>query len=231
MLNIDTVTLSVLQQSLHYTFSDITLLHLALKHKSAGKPNNERLEFLGDAILNAVVAEALYLQNDNTPEGKMTTARAMLVKGETLTSIGEQLQIAELMTLGQGERKHGAKVKSSILEDAVEAIIGAVFLDGGFVQSRSVILNLMGDRLNTVVEIGEQKDAKTELQELTQSKHISLPSYELLNEEGPPHNRVFTVGCRTQLLDIQTEGEGSSRRSAEQKAAHAMLVSIAEQMQ
>ena len=133
--------LQALQDSIGHQFLDSSLLSLAFRHKSAGKPNNQRLEFLGDAILNAVVAEMLYLQDDSAAEGRMTAARAQLVKGETLAEIGSQLGVARLMVLGQGERGQG-RIKHSILEDAVEALIGAVFLDAGFDKSRQVCVGI-----------------------------------------------------------------------------------------
>lgn len=212
-----------LQEKIVYRFSDVALLKLAFRHKSAGKPNNERLEFLGDAILNAVVAELLYLQHGSTSEGKMTTARSQLVKGATLSQVGADLDFAALLELGQGERKSADTVKQSILEDAVEALIGAVYLDGGFDCSKAVVGCLLGDRIDELLHTGTHKDAKTQLQELMQAEKTALPRYELIKVEGPAHQRHFTVSCCIDLTEEQVLGQAPSRRAAEQQAAENML--------
>ncbi len=215
-----------LQQAIGYRFADKSLLRLALRHKSCGKPNNERLEFLGDAILDAVVAEALYLASDSVAEGNMTVARSRLVNGTTLAEFGRQLALDKLVELGRGERR-GGKVKSSIVEDAFEALVGAIFLDSNFDTAREVLQAIIQPRLAGIMEIENSKDAKTELQELLQAHKAALPEYELLETEGPDHRRSFTVSCRVDLHSDETQATASTRKKAEQLAARAMIERLA----
>ena len=218
---------SALEQRLGYHFSDRALLSLALRHKSAGKPNNERLEFLGDAMLSAVVAEALFHQHDTAAEGELTTARARLVKGKTLASIGEALELETLLELGLGERKGTSRARQSILEDAVEAIIGAVYLDSDFANCTTLVKSLLAGRLDDSALLERGKDPKTQLQEYTQASKLGLPDYTVLNTEGPDHKLHFTIVCSVEGEQRTTSGAGSSRREAEQRAAREMLDLIA----
>lgn len=215
--------LQKLQSDIGYQFNDVELLALALTHKSAGSPNNERLEFLGDAMLSGVIAEALYQRFDDVAEGVMTTARAQLVRGKTLAEIGFSLELDKMMILGMGERKESMPVKQSIVGDALEALLGAVYIDGDFLACQRVVLSLFEERLKTVSLVPEFKDAKTLLQELMQAERLALPEYELKKIEGPGHQQHFTVECRVQLNNVSGEGEGHSRRAAEQAAALKVL--------
>ena len=212
-----------IQARIDYDFKDISLLELALTHKSAGTPNNERLEFLGDSLLNAVAADALFSRFEDVPEGVMTTARSQLVKGKTLAQIGFSLELDQLMILGLGERKNVSPVKHSIVGDAVEALIGAIYTDSDFVTCRRIVLSLLQPYLDKVSVVPEFKDAKTLLQELMQAEHLALPNYELVEVEGPGHQQKFTVKCSVKLKNASAIGEGLSRRSAEQSAAIQVL--------
>ena len=223
MAQIKATLLKNIQSRINYVFKDINLLELALTHKSAGTPNNERLEFLGDSLLNAVAAEALFSRFDDVPEGVMTTARSQLVKGKTLAEIGFGLGLDQLMILGLGERKNVTPVKHSIVGDAVEALIGAVYIDSGFDSCQSIVLSLLQPYLDKVSVVPEFKDAKTLLQELMQAERLALPHYELVEVEGPGHQQKFTVKCSVKLKNASAEGEGFSRRSAEQNAAIQVL--------
>lgn len=216
-------TLLQLQDRIGYRFADQSLLELALTHKSAGLPNNERLEFLGDSLLNLIIAEALYKRSNDVAEGVMTTARSQLVKGKTLAEVGFSMQLNDLVSLGQGERRSGGAVKQSIVGDAVEAIIGAIFEDSDFQSCQQVVLQWYRDRLDNVSLEPEFKDAKTLLQELMQARKLSLPTYELCGVEGPGHKQHFTVECRVELDNTKARGEGASRRAAEQSAARNIL--------
>lgn len=223
MSQIKATLLQELQQKIDFQFEDTDLLELALTHKSAGSPNNERLEFLGDSMLNAIAAEALYSRFDDVPEGVMTTARSQLVKGKTLAEIGFSLGLDKLMILGLGERKHASTVKHSIVGDAVEALIGAIYVDSDFETCQRIVLRFLSDRLEQVSLIPEFKDAKTLLQELMQAERLPLPNYELQQVEGPGHHQYFTVECSVELKSASAIGEGFSRRAAEQNAALKVL--------
>ena len=211
-----------LQKAIGYQFSDESLLRLALKHKSSGKPNNERLEFLGDAILGAVVAESLYRNDDIAEEGVMTVVRSRLVNGDALSDLGLTLGIDKLLDLGRGERGEG-DVKRSIVEDAVEAVVGAIFLDSSFEIVRAVLLELLQERVIALSQQTFTKDPKSELQELMQANAVDLPTYSLVSMEGPEHQREFTVSCEVSLCRDLTQATGASRKQAERLAAKAML--------
>lgn len=210
-----------LQARIGYHFDDPKLLERALRHRSAGAPDNERLEFLGDAILDAIVSDRLYRDHTEATEGALTTARASLVRGQTLASVAKRWQLADALVLGRGERGSGA-VRASILAGAVEAVIGAVFLDGGFSRARDVVLALLDADLAAVQPGEPQKDAKTRLQELTQARQLGLPVYTTLATSGPAHSRRFQVSCEVEGWG-SGEGEAGSRREAEQRAASALL--------
>jgi len=215
-----------LQRALAYQFSDNGLLALALTHRSAGKKNNERLEFLGDSIVNHIIAEALYHKFPGADEGDMSRMRAALVKGDTLAEVAVELLLGDCLTLGVGERKSGGHRRASILADALEAVIGAVLLDSNVERTRECVLRLFKSRLDQLNAQPTRKDAKTELQEYLQGRHNPLPVYELVKAEGDEHNLKFRVKCALIKPALQVYGEGDSRRKAEQAAAHAALLRI-----
>lgn len=207
-----------------HVFADPALLAQALTHRSAGSPNNERLEFLGDALANQFVAEALYRHWPRADEGALTRARAELVRESALAGIARGLDIGPRLVMGPGEMKTGGHRRDSILADAVEAIVAAIYLDAGFDACRATVLPWFApliDALPSPNKVG--KDAKTRLQEWLQGRQHPLPVYALLHEGGEDHARIFSVSCTLVSPPLRTEGEGSSRRAAEQVAAGAML--------
>lgn len=213
-------------QALPYRFERPELLGEALTHRSAGRPNNERLEFLGDAVLNFLIAEALYQQVPDADEGALSRLRAILVRGETLAQIAAELNLGEALSLGSGELKSGGFRRHSILADALEAVIGAVYLDGGFEASRDLVRKLFASRLASLPDTDSLKDSKTRLQEYLQARQAALPVYRLVAEEGEPHRRRFRVACEIPWLDRPVEGSGRSRRVAEQEAARLALLEL-----
>lgn len=212
-----------LQRRLGYRFRDPDLLRQALTHRSAGSRNNERLEFLGDAILGFEVAENLFRQHPGATEGELSRARAQLVKRETLAAAARRLGLGDYLVLGAGELRSGGQNRDSILSDAVEAIIAAVYMDSGMDEARRMVRNLLEKEIASTTPQTQLKDAKTRLQELLQSRSLKLPAYEVVSLEGSAHDQSFTVSCRVEDLDLETRGTGSSRRKAEQEAAAAML--------
>ena len=207
-----------------HVFADPALLQQALTHRSAGSPNNERLEFLGDALVNQFVAEALYRHWPKADEGALTRARAELVRESALAGIARTLNIGEQLVLGPGEMKTGGHRRDSILADALEALVAAIHLDSDFATCRAVVLPWFApliDALPPPNKVG--KDAKTRLQEWLQARGKPLPVYAVLFEGGEDHARVFRASCMIGEPAISTEGEGSSRRAAEQQAADAAL--------
>lgn len=211
-----------LQRVLGYEFRDPGLLTLALTHRSASGRNNERLEFLGDSIVNHVVAEALYARFPQAREGELSRMRAALVKGDTLAEIAAELGLGEFLALGTGERKSGGHRRQSILADALEAVAGAILLDSDVNQCRTCLLRWFDSRLQGMASVVE-KDAKTRLQEYLQGVGRPLPQYELLAVEGADHQQRFRVACLLADPERVIEGVGSSRRRAEQVAAAAAL--------
>jgi ribonuclease-3 len=211
-----------LQQRIDYQFHDVGLLERALTHRSLGARNNERLEFLGDAILGFEVADNLYKRVDDANEGQLSRMRAHLVKRETLAQIARELQLGDILRLGPGELRSGGQARDSILADAVEAIIAAVYLDGGIDAARALVRRLLGDRLTEPTSETRRKDPKTRLQEHLQALGRPLPQYEVSCVTGDQHDQTFKVICSTGSGD-ETEGEGPSRRKAEQSAARKML--------
>ena len=209
--------LASLQRKLGYQFKDSSLLTLALTHRSFSGRNNERLEFLGDAVLNFVAGEALFQHFDQAREGQLSRLRARLVKGETL---------ADYLRLGSGELKSGGFRRESILADATEAIIGAIYLDSGMEAARERVLAWLEHEFAGLTLVDTNKDAKTRLQEFLQSRGCELPGYEVVDIQGEPHCRTFHVECQVSLLDHKTSGQGGSRRIAEQVAAAAALVAL-----
>ena len=214
--------------SLHlgYQFRDAALLQQALTHRSYAHGNNERLEFLGDGLLNFVIGERLYSLQPKAEEGALSRLRASLVREETLARLGRDLQLGELLRLGESELKSGGYRRDSILADAVEAVIGAVYLDGGFEAARAVCERLYAPLLADLPDAESLKDPKTRLQEALQADGRPLPRYEILSESGPPHARRFAVRCLLPDNESFTESEGASRRSAEQRAAELMIAKI-----
>ena len=191
----------------------------ALTHRSHGSPNNERLEFLGDSILNCAIAARLYQTYPRLPEGDLSRMRAALVKEQTLAEIAARLKLGDILMLGEGELKSGGFRRPSILADALEAIIGAVYLDAGFVAAEQMILALYEPLLQNLDPKTIAKDPKTQLQEYLQSRKLPLPQYEVLAIRGEAHEQEFEVECIIPGLNIRSLGEGHSRRSAEQNAA------------
>ena len=210
-------------RTLNYSFNDLSLAELALTHRSISSVNNERLEFLGDAILGAVIAEILFQRYPKASEGDLTRLRAALVKGTTLAELGQQFNLGDYIRLGSGELKSGGFRRESILACAIEALIGAVYLDAGFEASRDFILVLYQDRLDKVSPESVQKDPKTRLQEFLQARKQPLPEYKLEKLEGEPHAQTFYVKCRLPGLEQEVSGQGGSRRKAEQLAAEEAL--------
>lgn len=215
--------LGLLERRLHYTFKTPALLAQAVTHKSAGHKNNERLEFLGDAILSAVIADLLYQQFSDASEGQLTRARASLVKKPTLAAVAQELMLSEHLQLGIGEQRSGGYRRDSILADALEAIIGALYLDGGFQSAYQKIQQWFQSRLMAIQPEAQAKDPKTQLQEWLQANHYALPVYQVLSVKGEPHAQIFQVHCEIADLGLTSEGEGISRRIAEQIAAAQLL--------
>ncbi len=207
-----------------HAFNDPGLLQQALTHRSAGTPNNERLEFLGDSIVNMMVAQALYQRWPKADEGALTRARAELVREGALAVIARSLELGERLTLGPGEMKSGGHRRDSILADALEAVVAAIYLDAGFAACQAVVLPWFSASMEALPATGRpEKDPKTRLQEWLQARQKALPQYELVSESGDDHAKTFRVRCGVTEPAVSTEGEGASRRLAEQQAAAAAL--------
>ena len=219
-------SLSRLERQLGYTFQDQALLTLALTHRSFAGRSNERLEFLGDAILNFVAGEALYQRFPQAREGQLSRLRARLVKGETLAILARGFELGEYLRLGSGELKSGGFRRESILADALEALIGAIYLDAGMDMARERVVAWLTQELDSLTLVDTNKDPKTRLQEFLQSRGSELPCYEVVDIQGEPHCRTFFVQCAVDLLKEKTQGHGASRRIAEQVAAAAALVAL-----
>jgi len=202
------------------------LFRAALTHRSAPGPNNERLEFLGDAVLNLVVAHHLYVAFPDATEGDLSRLRARVVSGEPLAEVAASLALGEALQLGSGELKTGGFRRQSILADALEAVFGALYMDGGLAVAEVVIARLFEPRIAALPAPGELKDAKTRLQEYLQSRGLTLPRYKVERVEGEAHAQTFHVTCEVPALRLAGEGRGSSRRRAEQEAAERILSSI-----
>ena len=216
-------TATWLKKSLDYKFQNNQLLEQALTHRSAPGINNERLEYLGDAVLDFVISEAVYLQRPDAPEGVLSRLRSSLVKDATLAELSTDLGFGEYLILGPGEKKSGGHRRASILADALEAIFGAVYLDSGFDEARRIIHNAFAGRLVDIPDSAELRDPKTRLQEFVQSRRISLPDYQVEKIEGKAHKQTFSVRCTIVELDASTTGQGTTRRDAEQESAQHML--------
>ena len=219
---------SWLQATLGYEFDDAHLLQQALTHRSCPGDNNERLEFLGDAVLDVVIAEVVFRTHANAPEGDLSRLRASLVKDTSLAELSSSLGLGEHLVLGGGERKSGGHRRDSILADALEAIFGAVYLDSGFEAARHVIERAFGERLTNLPSVDELRDPKTRLQEWLQARALGLPQYELASVSGKAHRQKFEVSCSIGDGTTMTVGSGTTRRSAEQESAEKMLLTLAE---
>lgn len=215
--------LEKLQRRLGYQFEDPERLLLALTHRSHGGQNNERLEFLGDSIVNMVIAEYLYRHFEKAREGQLSRLRARMVKSVTLAEIGREFELGNYLRLGPGELKSGGFRRESILADAVESVIGAIYLDSDFHTCREQILRWFEVRLKKLDLQDTQKDPKTRLQEYLQSRQFPLPLYEVISVDGEAHAQTFNISCALPSLDRKTSGIGSSRRIAEQEAARNAL--------
>ncbi len=211
---------------LSYEPRDPALFRAALTHRSAAGPNNERLEFLGDAVLNLVVAHHLYATFPEASEGDLSRLRARVVSGEPLAEVAASLKLGEELQLGSGELKTGGFRRQSILADAFEAVCGALYLDGGLAVAEAVIERLVEPRIAALPAPGELKDAKTRLQEYLQSRGLALPRYKVERVEGEAHEQTFHVSCEVPSLRLAATGLGSSRRRAEQEAAERILSAV-----
>ncbi len=215
-----------LKKTLAYEFEDAALLRQALTHRSASGPNNERLEFLGDAVLDLVITELLFDRTEDASEGQLSRLRASLVKDTTLAEIATGFGLGEHLILGPGEKKTGGHHRSSILADALEAIFAAVYLDAGLPAAREVINTAFGERLRDLPEAEDLRDPKSRLQEFLQGRQISLPQYTVETTSGKAHKQTFEISCSVAEIDAVTIGKGASRREAEQEAALAMLAKL-----
>jgi len=211
--------LTRLQGTIGYQFRDTDLLQEALTHRSYASRNNERLEFLGDSVLNCVISAELFLRHPELKEGELSRLRAQLVRQESLFAIAAAIELGSFVKLGEGEMKSGGASRPSILADAFEALVGAVYLDGGMAAGQLILRHLFADVLDASSAVGAGKDAKTLLQELLQAQHFGLPKYVVLATQGPAHEQQFEVECTQSDLQISARGTGASRRSAEQQAA------------
>ena len=208
-----------LERQIGYRFTNQSLLQQALTHRSHGSQNNERLEFLGDGVLNFIIAHQLFLRFPKLSEGDLSRMRAQLVKEPTLCEIATGLALGEHLRLGEGELKSGGWRRPSVLADALEAMVGAAYLDGGFAAAEQMVIRLFTALLDKLDPKSIGKDPKSMLQEHLQSRKIDLPEYKVLATEGEAHCQTFRVECHIASLNISTHGEGSSRRAAEQQAA------------
>jgi ribonuclease-3 len=211
--------LSVLESALDYHFQDKGLLAMALTHRSFCAQHNERLEFLGDGVLNCVIAAVLFDRFRELPEGDLSRLRSHLVKQDALHNLARQLHLSEYLQLGDGEVRSGGGKRPSILADALEAIFGAIYQESGFDRAFQVIHRLFAAELDAIVPGVSMKDAKTRLQEWLQGRHLPLPLYQLLGATGAAHDQRFLVACQIEKLEVVTEGTGTSRRLAEQESA------------
>ena len=222
----ETKELKILEKSIKYKFKDDKLLALAMTHRSHSGMNNERLEFLGDSILNFVVADLLFKKFNDLDEGDLSRLRSQLVKEEPLSKLGNGLKIGDFLNLGVGELKSSGWRRPSILADAFEALIGAIFIDGGMKSAYKFIEDSYVELIEKINPKEIYKDPKTILQEFLQAQKVSLPSYEVVNVEGEAHNQLFTVTCVVSKFDVKVEGGGRSRKIAEQEAAKEAMATI-----
>lgn len=221
-----TKSLTRLEQALGHRFSQPGLLKTALTHRSYGTPHNERLEFLGDGLLNAAVADLLFRQFPDLPEGDLSRLRANLVRQDSLHRIALRLAVGNELLLGEGEKKSGGSQRPSILADALEAAIGAVYLDAGFDAAHALVSRLFGGEIARIDPRRDAKDAKTRLQEHLQGRRLPLPAYTVVKTHGEAHAQQFEVRCEVAALGLSAIGQGGSRRLAEQEAAATVLTLI-----
>ena len=212
-----------LQQTLDYQFFKFELLQQALTHRSHSSPHNERLEYLGDSVLDCAVAKLLYDRFPDQKEGELSRLRASLVRQETLAEVANELELGKALRLGEGELKSGGASRPSILADAMEAVIGAIFLDGGFETAEMIVERLYRGRFERLDPRRSGKDAKTCLQEWLQARQLPVPKYALQKVEGEGHRQLFHVTCMVASQDLNEVGSGTSRRSAEQQAASRVM--------
>lgn len=213
-------------QKLGYQFKDESLLAMAITHRSFSANNNERIEFLGDSLLNMIIAEALYKRFPNLREGELSRIRALLVSGKTLAELANEFNLGLFLRLGAGEKNTGGHRRNSTLADAVEALIGAIYLESGFEVCRERVLSWFESRITVLNPESSHKDAKTRLQEFLQARKLPLPDYQLLDTEGADHQQTFIVSCSVSLLKSTISASGSSRRKAEQAAAEKVLIAL-----
>jgi len=222
-INLNLPDLPLLEKSLDYSFHNTDLLKEAVTHRSAGAKNNERLEFLGDSILNFVIAAELFTRYPSSSEGDLSRLRASLVNKDGLFLVSQDLSLGNYLILGSGELKSGGYRRNSILADTVEAVFGAVYMDSDLERCRLLILRLYHEQLKNVPDADSLKDPKTKLQELLQSRKLGLPDYNVIEIVGKAHNQQFTVNCKINKLELTTQGSASNRRKAEQKAADIII--------
>ena len=218
--------LEALQKRLGHRFAEPALLLRALTHRSFGAEHNERLEFLGDAVLNVAVSTLLYERFGGSDEGDLTRVRAHLVREDSLHRAALALGLPEVLRLSEGEARGGGAQRPSILADAVEALVGAIYLDGGFAPALKLVRQLFGELIASSEADSWSKDAKTELQEWLQARRLPVPSYRIVGTRGQAHAQTFEVECAAPTLDIAEQGEGRSRRAAEQEAARRLLARL-----
>ena len=218
--------LDALQRRIGYRFSDAQLLSRALTHRSFGADHNERLEFLGDAVLSLAVSSLLFERFAGSDEGDLTRVRAHLVREDSLHRAAVLLGLPEVLNLGEGEARGGGAQRASILADALEAVLGATFLDGGFDAASELVRGLFGEVIQTTDVASWSKDAKTELQEWLQARRLPVPTYRISATRGQAHAQTFEVECVVPALSLTESGEGRSRRVAEQEAARRMLEAL-----
>lgn len=219
-------SLKRLQSKLSYQFNDTNKLEIALTHRSASSNHNERLEYLGDAILGSIVAHQLYCQFPDANEGQLSRLRSFLVKEKALFELAQSLELGDFLKLGGGELKSGGFRRASILADTFEAIIGAVYLDSDFVTTQKFVLAIYSSKLESLSLDMAQKDPKTRLQEWLQARNIETPEYEVVRSSGKDHAKTYWVKCKVSYRSIELEGQGASRRKAEQDVAAKILEMI-----
>ena len=217
---------SNLSKRIGHEFSDPSLLEAALRHRSLGARHNERLEFLGDSVLGLAVSEMLFGKYPSASEGELTQLRARLVRQATLATVARSIDLGPALQLGPSAGRSGGSDRASILADALEAIIAAIFLDAGFEKAKGVTLSLFENEVRKLDTETIEKDPKTQLQELLQSQGSAPPGYEVVSTSGQPHKREFTVHCRIDTPESITEGRGASRKAAEQQAAKKAIEKI-----
>lgn len=218
--------LSQFQQRIDYQFVEKKLLKRALTHRSFGTPNNERLEFLGDSILGAIIGHYLFEAYPKAAEGQLTRLRSSLVRGDTLAEVARELEIGELLIMGEGELKSGGRDRDSLLADAVESIIGAVYLEAGFAVCQRFVLRCYQSRLAAIVIDKPLKDPKTELQEMLQAKGKALPEYTIIDTEGKSHNQLITVSCVIAGVSEPFVATAKNRKQAEKLAAASAITTL-----